>query len=50
MATLDRKNLKHIFFKESIHIFQNEDVVGAAPTCGAPTSFEWSAKLLPTKV
>ena len=28
----------------------NEDVVGAAPTGGAPTTSEWSTILLPTKV
>ena len=28
----------------------NEDVVGAAPTGDAPTTFEWSKILLPTKV
>ena len=29
---------------------KNEDVVGAAPTGNVPTSSEWSAILLPTKV
>ena len=29
---------------------ENEDVVGAAPTGDAPTTSEWSAILLPTKV
>ena len=29
---------------------ENEDVVGAAPTCDAPTISEWSIILLPTKV
>ena len=29
---------------------ENEDVVGAAPTGDAPTTFEWSTVLLPTKV
>ena len=29
---------------------ENEDVVGAAPTGDAPTTSEWSALLLPTKV
>ena len=29
---------------------KNEDVVGAAPTGYAPTTFEWSTILLPTKV
>ena len=29
---------------------ENEDVVGAAPTGGAPTTSEWSTILLPTKV
>ena len=30
--------------------FKNEDVVGAAPTGAAPTTSEWPASLLPTKV
>ena len=29
---------------------ENEDVVGAAPTGDAPTTYEWSTILLPTKV
>ena len=29
---------------------ENEDVVGAAPTCDAPTTSEWSIIWLPTKV
>ena len=29
---------------------ENEDIVGAAPTGGAPTTSEWSTILLPTKV
>ena len=29
---------------------ENEDVVGAAPTGGAPTTSEWSTNVLPTKV
>ena len=29
---------------------ENEDVVGAAPTGDAPTTSEWSTKLLPAKV
>ena len=30
--------------------FENEDVVGAAPRGGAPTTSEWSTILLSTKV
>ena len=29
---------------------ENEDVVGAAPAGDAPTTYEWSTILLPTKV
>ena len=29
---------------------ENEDVVGAAPTGDAPTTYEWSTIWLPTKV
>ena len=28
----------------------NEDVVGAAPTGAAPTTYEWSTIILPTQV
>ena len=31
------------------YLVENEDVVGAAPTCEAPTASEWSTILLPTK-
>ena len=29
---------------------ENEDIVGAAPTCDAPTTHGWSTILLPIKV
>ena len=35
---------------EALCLVENEDVVGAAPTGDAPTTSEWSAILLPTKV
>ena len=36
--------------KSGVKSVENEDVVGAAPTGDAPTTSEWSTKLLPTKV
>ena len=41
------------FFAESLEArcqVENEDVVGAAPTGDAPTTYEWSTILLSTKV
>ena len=38
-------NVSHLFFAQSIEArrsVDNEDVVGAAPTGGAPTTSEWS--------
>ena len=37
-------------FIEAIYQVENEDVVGAAPTGDAPTTYEWSTIWLPTKV
>ena len=40
-------------FAQSIEAWcsvENEDVVGPAPAGDAPTTFEWSTTLLPTKV
>ena len=42
-----------VLFAQSIEarcLVKNEDVVGVAPTGDAPTTSEWSASLLPTKV
>ena len=42
-----------VVFAQSIEdkcYFENEDVVEAAPTGPAPTTSEWSTRLLPTKV
>ena len=35
---------------EAMCYVENEDVVGAAPTGDAPTTYEWSTSLLPSKV
>ena len=35
---------------EDMCLVENEDVVGAAPTCETPTASEWSTILLSTKV
>ena len=35
---------------EAMSEVENEDVVESVPTGNAPTTFEWSAILLPTKV
>ena len=42
-----------VVFAQSIearYLFENEDVVGAAPTGDAPTTSELATILLPTKV
>ena len=42
-----------VVFDQSIETscwVKNEDVVGAVPTCDAPTPSEWSMILLPTEV
>ena len=42
-----------VVFAQSIearYLVENEDVVGVAPTGGAPSTSEWSTTLLPTKV
>ena len=50
------KNISRLVMQLSVQSIEarlyveNEDVVGAAPTGGAPTTSEWSTILLPTKV
>ena len=39
-----------VAFAQSIEASENEDVVGAAPTGDAPTTYEWWTMLLPIKV
>ena len=40
----------HLFLPNPLKPGENEDVIGAVPTDNVPSSSEWSASLLPTKV